>query len=60
VHHQWSDALVVRDGFQFPLTFPFTFFEWVWRPATELPELSKPDPQGHPHTSSICRVTLLA
>ena len=46
VHHQWSDALVPSEGLQFPVTFPLGFFEWVWRPAAELPVLDKPDQPG--------------
>jgi len=38
VHHQWSDALELNEGrFGFPLTFPMVFFEWRWRPASDLP-----------------------
>jgi hypothetical protein len=45
-HHQWSDALRLDGGgFQFPLSFPLNFWEWVWRPASELPE-GRPDPDG--------------
>jgi hypothetical protein len=32
VHHQWADALYLTGGAQFPMTFPFTFHEWRWRP----------------------------
>jgi hypothetical protein len=46
VHHQWSDALVLSEGFQFPLTFGLVFFEWVWRPAMDLPELGRPNAGG--------------
>jgi hypothetical protein len=35
VHHQWADALYVREGAAFPATFPMAFFEWRWR--RELP-----------------------
>lgn len=42
VHHQWSDALELNEGgFGFPLTFPMVFFEWRWRPASDLPEPEK-------------------
>lgn len=42
VHHQWSDALELDEGgFGFPLTFPMVFFEWRWRPASDLPEPEK-------------------
>lgn len=45
-HHQWSDALRFdTSGFQFPMTFPLAFSEWVWRPADELPA-GRPDPDG--------------
>ncbi len=45
-HHQWSDALRLDEtGFQFPMRFPIVFFEWVWRPAHELPE-GRPDSHG--------------
>lgn len=33
VQHQWSDALVTSEGFQFPMMFPLVFYEWVWRPC---------------------------
>ena len=47
VHHQWSDALELDDsGFQLPTTLPIGFFEWVWRKATQLPDLDRPDPRG--------------
>jgi hypothetical protein len=46
-HHQWSDALRLdASGFQFPMTFPLTFSEWVWRSADELPEGDVADPDG--------------
>ncbi len=38
VHHQWSDALVLDDGGRrYPRTYPAVYFEWIWRPADELP-----------------------
>jgi len=38
VHHQWSDALALDDGHrQYPRSYPLVYFEWVWRPASELP-----------------------
>ena len=37
IHHQWSDALGVDQGARFPIRFPTAFFEWVWRPTSELP-----------------------
>lgn len=46
VHHQWSDALTPSEGFQFPMTFLPTFFEWVWHPAAELPALGFTDAKG--------------
>jgi len=46
VHHQWSDALVLDDGAQFPMTLPGVFFEWIWRPASELPELDHANAGG--------------
>jgi hypothetical protein len=58
VHHDWSDAVVLRDGgVSFPLTFPLSFssglsgssrgWEWVWRDAEELPR-----PGKEPHADS--------
>jgi hypothetical protein len=46
VHHEWSDALVTSEGFQYPKTFPVVYFEWVWRPAVELPGVETADPDG--------------
>ena len=47
VHHDWSDALVLsEEGMQFPMRFPTTFFEWVWRNVEALPPAGKPDPEG--------------
>lgn len=46
VHHQWSDTLVQTKGARFPMTFPVVFFEWVWRPARELPDPGRPDSNG--------------
>lgn len=37
IHHQWSDALRIKQGAQFPIRFPAAFFEWVWCSASELP-----------------------
>jgi hypothetical protein len=42
VHHQWSDALKLdHSAAQLPATLPSEFFEWVWRPAAELPNPDK-------------------
>jgi hypothetical protein len=49
VHHDWSEAVVLRDhGVSFPLTFPMSFtsgtgkpWQWYWRDADELPVPSK-------------------
>jgi hypothetical protein len=39
VHHQWSDALELDErGRSYPRTYPVVFFEWRWRPASDLPE----------------------
>jgi hypothetical protein len=46
VHHKWSDALRLTDGFQFPITFGLVFHEWSWAPASDLPPLDRPDPDG--------------
>jgi hypothetical protein len=46
VHHQWSDALVVREGMSYPKTFPMVFWEWVWRPASEFPASDRSDERG--------------
>jgi hypothetical protein len=46
VHHQWADALVIAEGFQFPVTFPMAFWEWVWRPIAEFPVADRPDRRG--------------
>jgi len=38
VHHQWADAFRVDNaGRMYPKTYPVAYFEWVWRPADELP-----------------------
>jgi hypothetical protein len=36
-HHDWADALVITTGRQYPKTYPVVYFEWSWRPASELP-----------------------
>lgn len=52
VHHDWSDAVVLRDaGVRFPVAFPLSFstgvsdptrtWEWIWRDADELPTPGK-------------------
>ena len=49
VHHDWSEAVVLRDhGVTFPLSFPMSFtsgtgkpWQWYWRDADELPPPSK-------------------
>jgi hypothetical protein len=41
VHHQWADALVVRDGATLPVTLPTALITWLWRPVDELPTPSK-------------------
>lgn len=39
VHHDWADALRLEaGGFQFPMTFPLRFSEWVWKAADLLPD----------------------
>lgn len=38
VHHQWADALVLREGMSAPLSPPLVLHEWSWRPLDELPE----------------------
>ncbi|HLI32220.1 MAG TPA: hypothetical protein VKU89_05720 [Solirubrobacteraceae bacterium] len=37
VHHHWSDALGLADGRRYPRRYPSVYFEWVWRPVSELP-----------------------
>lgn len=32
VHHQWADAVWLSAGAQLPMTLPFAFHEWRWRP----------------------------
>jgi len=48
VHHDWTDALELDEehGRTFPMTFPVVFFEWRWRPASELPEADRKDANG--------------
>jgi hypothetical protein len=42
VHHQWSDALELDErGRSYPKSYPVVFFEWRWRPASDLPEPEK-------------------
>ncbi|WP_207084979.1 hypothetical protein [Nocardioides sp. S5] len=38
VHHQWADALVLREGMSAPLTPPLVLHEWSWRPLGDLPK----------------------
>ncbi len=46
VHHQRVGALRLDPaGFQFPMTFPLVFREWVWLDADQLPA-GRPDPEG--------------
>lgn len=46
VHHQWSDALRLDEsGRQYPRSYPLVYFEWVWRPADQLPK-GRPDACG--------------
>ena len=49
VHHQWSDAVVLRPGAMLPRKLPFPPSEWVWRPADQLPP---PPPDKKPHAES--------
>jgi hypothetical protein len=44
VHHQWADALVLKEGVRFPIRFPMVFFEYEWRPLEELPAGRPGDP----------------
>ncbi len=37
VHHHWADAIWLDMGWSFPMQFPWTFFEWRWRQADDLP-----------------------
>jgi hypothetical protein len=38
VHHQWSDALELDErGLTPPITPPAVWFEWCWRPLSDLP-----------------------
>jgi hypothetical protein len=47
VHHDWTDALELDEhGATFPMTFPVVFFEWRWRPVSELPEVDRKDTKG--------------
>ncbi len=45
VHHNWADALELRDGFTFPLRFPIAFVTWEWRDLADLPR-DRPDAPG--------------
>lgn len=50
VTHQFPLLLKITDGAQFPMVFPFPFFEIVWKSIDELPE---PDPRfDHPNQHS--------
>jgi hypothetical protein len=51
VHHQWSDAVVLRSGTR-KLAFPLS--EWVWRPADQLPP-HPPDKKPHPEAEKFYR-----
>lgn len=49
IHHQWSDALELDEtALGLPATLPAEFFEWPWRPASDLslPEDRKEDAAG--------------
>jgi hypothetical protein len=46
VQHQWSEALVVVEGRQYPKRYPVVYHEWVWRRAGELPDLGRQDASG--------------
>jgi len=37
VHHQWSDALELTEGRGYPKAYTMVYFEWRWRPASDLP-----------------------
>ncbi len=53
VHHDWSDAVQMDErGRSFPMTFPVVFFEWVWRPADDLPA---PGQKQHPDGARFYR-----
>lgn len=53
VHHDWSDAVQIDEtGSSFPVTFPVMFFEWVWRPAEDLPS---PGQTQHPEAERLYR-----
>jgi hypothetical protein len=46
-HHQWSDALALDEaGRRYPRDYPVVYFEWLWRPANDLPTKKKPDHAG--------------
>jgi hypothetical protein len=55
VHHDWSEAVVLRDhGMTFPLSFPMSFtsgtgkpWQWYWRHADEFPPPSKKQRAGN-------------
>ncbi len=42
VHHQWTDALTLSDGFSSPLVAPLVSHEWRWRRLVDLPEADLP------------------
>jgi hypothetical protein len=46
VHHQWADALILSEGFSFPVVLPMVTHEWRWRPLSELPEPDRPAAAG--------------
>lgn len=54
VHHQWSDAVVLRPSAMLPWKLPFPLNEWVWRPANQLP-LPPPDKKPHPESEKFYR-----
>lgn len=50
VHHQWADAFRVDSaGRTYPKTYPGAYFEWVWRPADELPAPGQKPRKGDEH-----------
>jgi hypothetical protein len=48
LHHDWAEALDVDErGRSYPKTYPVRYFEWIWRPADELPPPHRSEFQGN-------------
>ena len=49
VHHKWTEALELTEGFAFPVTFPMVFHEWRWRREIIRPKNTRDEPAYAAH-----------